>query len=82
MNPDFRRRSLELQQTAVEALLKAAPERAEPGPSLELLASPGWPRPSISRMYDTSTSLGPDHAARLVRQPLLRQPATSRCRSK
>ncbi len=60
MNPEFRRKSLELQQTAVEALLKAAPEHAESWRrSLELLASAWRGEAEFSRMHDTSTSRGP-----------------------
>ena len=62
----FRKKSLELQKTAVEALLKASPERAgEWAETLELLAR-GWlAEAEFSQMFDSSTSLGP----RMQRDP-------------
>ncbi len=59
-NPDERAKLLELQKTAVESLLKAAPERAEAWRfELELLASAWLAEAEFSHRYDTSTSLGP-----------------------
>ena len=60
MDPSFRRKSLELQKTAVDALLRAAPNRAtEWHDTLELLAR-GWlAEADFSQMFDQSTSLGP-----------------------
>jgi len=60
MDPDFRQRSLELQKTAVEALLRSAPERARSwARSLGLLAGAWLSEAEFSQQYDTSTSLGP-----------------------
>ncbi len=66
MAADRRFKSLELQSTAVKALLKAAPERAEGWRStLELLAMI-WLRESLfTYRFDNSTSLGP----RMQRDP-------------
>ncbi|MEA2631947.1 MAG: hypothetical protein QOE66_2166, partial [Chloroflexota bacterium] len=59
-DPVFRQKSLELQKTAVEALLKAAPERAaEWGESLTLLAGAWRAEAEFSEQHDQSTSLGP-----------------------
>ncbi|MGE3818315.1 MAG: hypothetical protein AB7I30_02680 [Isosphaeraceae bacterium] len=60
MNPEFRKRSLDLQKTAVEALLKASPERASSwAPRLGLLATSWLAEADFSQRFDTSTSLGP-----------------------
>jgi hypothetical protein len=60
-DPDFRQRSLELQKTAVEALLKARPNQSDAGwaRSLALLAGAWLAEAEFSQQYDTSTSLGP-----------------------
>jgi hypothetical protein len=59
-NPDGRAKALELQKTAVEALLKAAPARADEWrESLNLLAGAWLAEAEFSNQYDTSTSLGP-----------------------
>jgi hypothetical protein len=59
-DPDFRQRSLELQKTAVDALLTAAPDQASSwAPSLALLASAWLAEAEFSHLYDTSTSRGP-----------------------
>lgn len=56
----FRLRLFELEKTAVEALLKASPERAnEWRETLELLAIGWMAEADFSRQWDTSTSLGP-----------------------
>lgn len=56
---DFRLKTLELQKTAVEALLAAAPERArEWGPTVALLAGAWLAEAAHTQQYDTSTSLG------------------------
>lgn len=60
MIPDQRARELELQHSAVNALIKAAPERAtEWRETLDLLANNWLREANHSRSYDTSTSLGP-----------------------
>lgn len=59
-DPDGRLKLLELQKTAVLALLKAAPDRASAWKhELELLASAWLSEAEFSHQYDTSTSLGP-----------------------
>jgi hypothetical protein len=65
-NTDFRLNGLQLQTTAVEALLKAAPQKADEWrDTLHLLAA-NWLREAThSYVYDRSTSLGP----RLQRDP-------------
>ena len=56
----FRLKGLQLQTTAVEALLKAAPEQAEEWrESLTLLAGNWLREADVSYTYDTSTSMGP-----------------------
>lgn len=63
---DSRKRTLELQQESVEALLANAPERADAWREpLELLALAWLTEAEHSRRYDTSTSLGP----RMMRDP-------------
>jgi hypothetical protein len=60
MDADSRKKALELQKTAVEALLKASPERAKGwSESLGLLASAWLAEAEFSRQFDDSTSLGP-----------------------
>jgi hypothetical protein len=60
MNPDERLKELQLQKTAVDALLKAAPGRAEKWRStLALLAGAWLHEADYSRQYDHSTGLGP-----------------------
>ena len=57
---DFRKKSLELQKTAVDALLKASPELASGwGTTLSLLASAWMGEADFSQQFDDSTSLGP-----------------------
>ncbi len=65
-NTDFRLKGLQLQTTAVEAILKAAPDKADEWrDTLHLLAA-NWLREAThSYVYDRSTSLGP----RLQRDP-------------
>src|SRR5262249_9703892 len=60
MNLDYRLKELQLQKTAVEALLKAAPERAAEwrGP-LSLLAGNWMREADYSRQFDRSSGLGP-----------------------
>lgn len=60
MSPDQRLKGLQLQKTATEALLKAAPERATTWkPTLTLLAN-GWLKEAdFSRQFDRSAGLGP-----------------------
>ncbi len=59
-DPSFRLRALELQQQAVNALLKAMGEHASDwGGSLELLAIAWLAEAEHSQRYDRSTSLGP-----------------------
>ncbi|HEY1065217.1 MAG TPA: hypothetical protein VGE52_03880, partial [Pirellulales bacterium] len=59
-DPDYRRRALELQKTAIDALVKANPERAAAWrPTLTLLADHWLREAAYSRDMDTSTSLGP-----------------------
>ena len=59
-SPTTRLRSLKLQTTAVEALLKAAPERAnEWQATLDLLARNWLEEAKVTYRYDTSTSRGP-----------------------
>jgi hypothetical protein len=66
MNADFRLKSLKLQKTAVEALLKAAPQRAEEWRSTLRLLGGNWLREAeFSYQYGRSTSLGP----RMYRDP-------------
>lgn len=63
---DFRLKALELQRTAVDALLAAAPDRADAwAESLELLALAWLAEAEHSRQFDTSSSLGP----RMMRDP-------------
>jgi hypothetical protein len=60
MDAPFRRKLFELEKTAVEALLKASPERANQWrETLELLAIGWMSEADFSRQWDTSTSLGP-----------------------
>ncbi|QDV37512.1 hypothetical protein [Tautonia plasticadhaerens] len=57
---DFRLKALELQRTAVDALLAAAPDRADSwAESLQLLALAWLAEAEHSRQFDTSSSLGP-----------------------
>lgn len=59
-NPQQRERGLELQHTAVNALLRAAPERAEEwAETLNLLACNWLTEAEHSRKYDTTTSRRP-----------------------
>lgn len=59
-DPDGRLKALQLQKTAVEALLKAAPERADQWrPTLALLAAAWLGEADFSYRFDRSTSLGP-----------------------
>ncbi len=59
-DPDGRARLLELQKTAVDSLLQAAPSRAKDWQyELELLAGAWLAEAEFSHQYDTSTSLGP-----------------------
>jgi len=60
MSPDFRLKEMQLQKTAIEALLKAAPARAaEWRTTLQTLAT-GWLKEAeFSRQFDRSSSLGP-----------------------
>ncbi len=63
---DSRLKALQLQKTAVEALLKSAPERAEAWrESLQLLALAWLSEAEFSHRFDQSTSLGP----RMYRDP-------------
>lgn len=56
-DPTFRLKGLELQATAVEALLKASPELAEQWqPILRLLALNWLQEAKVAKQYDTSTS--------------------------
>ena len=58
--PEIRLKALELQQTAVDALLKASPDRAKQWqPTLALLGGTWLAEASHTLQYDTSTSLGP-----------------------
>lgn len=60
MNKEERLKALQLQKTAVEALLKASPARAEEWkPTLTLLASAWWREADYTRQRDRSTGLGP-----------------------
>jgi tetratricopeptide (TPR) repeat protein len=60
MNPDQRLKTLQLQRTAVDALLKAAPTRAEDWRStLTLLAGVWLKEAEFSHQFGRSTSLGP-----------------------
>jgi len=66
MDPDARKKSLDLQKVAVEALLKAAPGRAAGwAGKLSLLASAWLTEAEFSNQFDDSTSLGP----RMQRDP-------------
>lgn len=57
---DFRLRSLKLQDTAVKALLAAAPDRAEEWEeTLQLLATNWLREAELSQRFDQSTSRGP-----------------------
>lgn len=57
---DARFERLELQTTAANALLAAAPERADEwAPKLELLALNWLAEAEVTQQFDTSTSLGP-----------------------
>ncbi|MEQ8768145.1 MAG: hypothetical protein RL885_29850 [Planctomycetota bacterium] len=57
---EFRQKGLALQSTTAEALLSAAPERAESWSEPLALLATNWLREaSISYQFDTSTSLGP-----------------------
>lgn len=59
-NPDFRRKALELQKTAVDALLAKAPERAgEWAPSLNHLAANWLGEAIFSYGNSDATSMGP-----------------------
>ncbi|HAY81419.1 MAG TPA: hypothetical protein DCY79_16570 [Planctomycetaceae bacterium] len=59
-SPKTRLRTLKLQTTAVEALLQAAPERAEDWKvTLDLLARNWLEEAKVTYRYDTSTSRGP-----------------------
>ena len=56
---EFRLKTLELQKTAVEALLAASPEKAEAwGHTLALLVGAWLAEAEHTQQYDTSTSLG------------------------
>ncbi len=60
MNLDYRLKQLQLQKTAVEALLKAAPERAtEWQEQLTLLAGNWLKEADYSRQFDRSSGMGP-----------------------
>jgi hypothetical protein len=62
-SPTLRQKELELQNTAVQALLKASPERAtEWSATLNLLASNWLKEAEHSRVYDGSSSRGPSLA--------------------
>lgn len=59
-DPDYRTKSLELQKLAVDALLRAAPQRGkEWAQSLALLADAWLKEAEFSHKFDFSTSLGP-----------------------
>jgi hypothetical protein len=59
-NPTLRQKELELQNTAVQALLKASPDRAtEWSKTLNLLAANWLKEAEHSRVYDGSSSRGP-----------------------
>jgi hypothetical protein len=60
MQPETRRKTLELQKSAVGALLEKAPERAREWQSrLDLLAAAWLAEAEFSQRYDTSTMMGP-----------------------
>jgi hypothetical protein len=60
MNTEERLKELHLQKTAVEALLKAAPDRASQWKETLALLAEAWLREAdYSRQYDHSTGLGP-----------------------
>ena len=60
-NPSARLKVLQLQTSAVEALLRASPEQADQWQtSLSLLAENWLREAEVSYRYDTSTSLGPN----------------------
>ena len=84
----FRLKGLQLQTTAVEALLKAAPELADQWKeSLTLLAGNWLREANVSYTYDTSTALGPQlqrdsygnffYGSRTIRPPTSRIAAIS-----
>ncbi len=59
-DPDFRQKSLSLQKSAVDSLLKAAPERGKTWmESLRLLAASWMSEAEFSHQFDDSSSLGP-----------------------
>ena len=59
-NPTFRQLSLQLQRTAVEALLKSAPEKAQEWNSTLTLLASNWLREAVhTYRFDFSTSRGP-----------------------
>jgi hypothetical protein len=60
MNPDERLKAIQLQKTAVDALLKAAPQRAAQWkPTLSLLAGVWLKEGDYSNRMDHSTGMGP-----------------------
>ncbi|HXG08634.1 MAG TPA: hypothetical protein VNK04_02500 [Gemmataceae bacterium] len=60
MNTDYRLKELQLQKTAVEALLKAAPDRAAQWRGTLTLLAGCWMREAeFSRQFDRSSGLGP-----------------------
>jgi len=60
MAPEVRLKAMQLQKTAVEALLKAAPEQAKKWrPTLSLLAGNWLKEAEFSHQFDRSTMLGP-----------------------
>ena len=73
-SPETRFKGLELQKTAVEALLRSAPERAREWKLTLAVLAHAWQREAeFSRAGSSSSMYGSADAARSVRQHLLHQ---------